>query len=317
MTPLPNIRLSSPAGATLRKLVITTFVRPGGKSRLIHYLEMCGDSNSVLDISSDATFEINSAEGFYVDTSASDAMYKDYEVLTPSNGTHRQRVGKSVLFVSPVKPTITPVAAANGYVSSERIVVDGTRSTTSWGTWIVTAQGIDSSLLKGPSEVARLVLITDQVHVESFYWFVVLPAGYSSLDERFDYLDDPRTLQDREPKHETVMEFSLPDDFPVYTQWSPEIYGKTILKNRRSVRLDGNKAVSFGFKMVDVGKLGRLTSQSFFAGILVAVLASALVGAGIYGLENGSSNAVIASIGALTIALLGFAFVGWRSTKDG
>ena len=300
----------------LQKLVITTFVGlPDGST--IHYFELCGPDVMSFEVSADGITELADVGYFYRDTRASNAMYDQYVNLDPITGRHKQTIGDDELTVLPTSLAFTGVAprSREGQKCYNINVVMQSSQTKqqdeSWGGWLRVTQR--SSQRVRTYRAFRLDLVTRNLRIENFYWFVILPSGYRSINETFRLEEYPRKLQHSDREAPAVMEYTLPSDFSVYADWTPQIYKRSILKNRRSLTIHSDGLVSIEFGVVDEAYTSRLGTASFFSGIILSLVANGLASLVFYALDKGLSAPVVCALIGLVVVAVLTTWIGWKN----
>lgn len=126
------------------------------------------------------------------------------------------------------------------------------------------------------------------------------------MDGDFREVQQPQKLQHSE-KVQAVMEYELPPNFSVYTEWSPHIYHRSILRNRHSVSFDADWFIRFSFSAIDESHVARLSGASFLSGVFIALAGSAIASVAVYGVQAAFSRTVItvlAALGAIVVAAI-------------
>lgn len=302
----------------LQKLVITSFVGlPDGRS--LHYLELCGRDLISFELAADEIVELADVGFFYRDTRASNAMYDQYRNIDPRTGRHHQTIGDDSLTVIPASSAFTEVAPRPGEgakcydVNVNVAGWDESAPDESWGAWIRITQKHPRNWVRAASQEVRLDLVVRQFDIKNFYWFVILPSGYRSLNEQFRLEEYPRKLQHSDLEAQAVMEYRLPSDFSVYSEWAPRIYRRSILKNRRSLTIDRDGLTTINFQAIDDTYSSRLSTASFLGGVALSLAANGVISIIFYGIGRRFSIITISVLIALSIVTVAATWIGWRN----
>lgn len=302
----------------LQKLVLTTFVGLSDHI-VVHYIELCGPEPISFEFSADSPLELADVGNFYRDTRASDAMYDQYINLDPTTGRHRQAIGDDTLTVMPTSLTFTEVAPRSNearYCYSVNVMFQETQKNSkheSWGAWIRVRQHGNTNWNRAASHDMKLDLIASELVVANFYWFVILPSGYRAVEEDFRLEAYPRKLQHADTEAQAVMEYTLPPDFAVYSEWAHYIYRRSILKNRRALTFKVDGQVSVSFRAVDDSYASRLSTASFLSGVALALAANAITSLIFYGIAHGFSDIVSSFLAGLGLITAATTWIGLRS----
>lgn len=304
------------AASYVQKCVLHTFLDYPAKCDITHYIEICASELVTFDITLPAGAQAEDVVDFYRDQRASEAMYSEYGVIEPATGRHVQSVGDLKLHVSPCSSQIVRVAPRNGV--SETCF--NTRLTTlaqnaapivptkggeepSFGAWLKFQSLGALSWNRTSRNHVTLEFESGGCKVCNFYWFVYLPQRFEARDESLFVETNSATMQGRQADPQSVMRFEVPPNFSVYSDWAKTIYSSSIMKNRRSVEFGTEAVARLSFLAVDEAYAARISTWSFFLGVILSLLGNAFIATLFAGIQGRFDWIVNVWLGGLALSM--------------
>lgn len=314
------------SSAVIQKCVLHTFLDEPGRSDVTHYLEICSTEILNFDITAPVSSTFEDLAQFYRDYRASDAMYGDYKMLDSSSGRHLQTVGDLRLRVNPCTAHFVTVAASGGSAEvcfntnmtslveeSVPVATSESEDEKSYGVWmkVVTPGALPWNA--AARNHLTLEFLSAGCEIRNFYWFTYIPLKFEPKDEYLHVEKEPEKMQGREIESQSVMQFELSPDFPVYSPWAKSIYSCSILKNRRSLEFPSRAVARLSFVAVDEAFSARVSTLSFFLGVVLGIVGNAFVATVFLGFSERFTVGIVAAIASLAVVLAGVTFAGLRN----
>jgi hypothetical protein len=168
----------------LDKCVLTVFLSKPKSDQCTAFAEICTASGDPFRVSMSGANGLQGREDLYLDFQACTRLFSGYDLKNNRTGEHSQRVGEHVLSVVPSAVEITDVSPTTSRESRLAFHVafaaqpEENKHVGSWLQWTQTTPfGI-----VGVNPRFCFSLRTENLRIETFYAFLVLPLPYRSLD---------------------------------------------------------------------------------------------------------------------------------------
>ena len=256
--------------AELSKFVVTAFLDIPVPGQTTCYAEVCSETGQPFILNVRDLINIKSCHELYYDARTCKKLLSEYKCTDDVTGRHIQRVGSSILDVTPTTATILEVALPEDVsdgVSSQISFKEQPDQGRSWGTWIVWTQNTVSQIIGNSRTTLQFSVRTTNIKLRHHYIFIVLPPNYDVTAPKCDIGSYKSPMSDA-PITNPIHEFELAPPFPVFPEWRQWIYRRVILRNRDDIALEPFQYASLNLKVKSEAILGKLSTTSYFSGLV-------------------------------------------------